>query len=79
MVSECCRDYINRHFLETLFSLLGYVRNFFYQPLYFAVKGWAKLRRQGLVFRLGYNQIIPFLRKKNEGCTDNIAGSTRLS
>lgn len=79
MVSERCRDYINRRFLEKLFSLLGYVRNFIYQLLYFAVKEWAKLRRQGLVFRLGYSKVIPFLRKKNEGCTDNIAGSTPLS
>jgi len=63
MVSEHCRDYVNRRFLEKLFSLLGYVRNFIYQMLYFAVKGWAKLRRQGLVFRLDYSKITPFLRK----------------
>lgn len=63
MVSEHRRDYINRCFLEKLFSLLGYVRNVSYKLFYFTVDGWATLRRAGLVFRLSYSNIIPFWYK----------------
>lgn len=70
---------MNRHILKKLFSLLGCVRNFIYQLLCFVVKGWAELKSERIVFRLGYRKIIPFLQKENEGCTDIIAGSTPLS
>lgn len=63
MVSEHSRDYINRYFLKKLFSLLGYIRNFIYELLYFAVIGWGILRR-GAWIQAWLQQDPPVLREK---------------
>lgn len=78
MVSEHCRDYIIRHFLKKLFSLLGYIKNFIYQLLCFAVMGWGILRRRAWI-QAWLQQDHPVPARGKRSCTCNISGDTPLS